>query len=82
MELVITWLDLKLFDDVILLIFFFFCDLFIDAVTVPCYKPGLYDENFGRTTLGSKGIRCAYVCWVSQKERPIFLEVIVVVIVK
>ena len=76
----ITWLNLELFNDVILLIFI--CDLFIDAVIVPCYKPGLYDEYFGRTTLGSKGIRCAYVCWRIQEDRLIFLEVIVAVIVK
>ena len=76
----ITWLNFGLFNGVILLNFV--CYLFIDAVIVPCYKPGLYDEYFGRTTLGSKGIRCAYVCWVIQEDRSVFLEVIVAVIVK
>lgn len=75
----ITWLNLDLFNDVILLIFI--CDLFIDAVIVRCYKPGLYDEYFGRTTLESKRIRCAYVCWVIWEDRSIYLEVIVAVIV-
>jgi hypothetical protein len=76
----ITWLNLGLFNGVILLIFI--CDLFIDAVIVACYKPGLYDKYFGRTSLGSKGIRCAYVCWVIEEERSVFLEVIIAVIVK
>jgi hypothetical protein len=76
----ITWLNLELFNDIILLIFI--CDLLIGAVIVPCYKPGLYDEYFGRTTLGSKGIRCAYVCWVIQEDRSVFLEVMVAGLLK
>lgn len=71
-------MNLELFNDVIL--FIFICDLFIDAVIVPCYKPGLCDVN----TLGGPlwEVKGFYVPMYAGGFRSIFLEVIVAVIVK